>query len=611
LAQKEVVPLGAAGVAMARGTNPLVPAAPPLVRLRSAARRSDDIAEPTLRDRVAALAGGGQSPLELIRRMPVAGATVVHRRDASPAAVPSSDRAVGRADTAQASSARAAKDASPTRARSSRMPNATTAGARSADTPNATTVGGRSALDPRAATAASAMTLGARSALGARPAGVAGAMALGARSAASIRRAPARMSSPTSAPSLRDRVAALAGSGQHGDSVRRMPVVAPAIVALRSPAAFWAGSTPASAAYPAQNRAPAAGANPLVLGTAARRARTAPVPRAIVRRSSSLPTAPPSSPAAARAATVLPSIRRAPTTRRSVSAPAPASTADRLRDLVATGAFEGTTRAPAPAAAARTAAERFQDVIRRAPVKDSPTPLPDRFRPLAERILGRRVAVQVVHGGVTRRALAAAGHEAATTDRTIHLPARPDSSARTTSIVAHELEHVAARSPVPRFHGGAPSPEEARAQRTEAVVRRLAREVETRGGPESTAGTKGLPVAAAAAFGRAGSTPAASAASAASATSAATSTTTSASPRVPPSALQRSASDTISRTVAPAAASIPGDTNPTNPSTPVEPHENGAPAALSAAQLSAIIRAVEDRLLEEIERRGGLRRGAF
>jgi hypothetical protein len=33
--------------------------------------------------------------------------------------------------------------------------------------------------------------------------------------------------------------------------------------------------------------------------------------------------------------------------------------------------------------------------------------------------------------------------------------------------------------------------------------------------------------------------------------------------------------------------------------------------ALSPAQLSAIIRAVEDRLLEEIERRGGLSRGAF
>jgi hypothetical protein len=38
---------------------------------------------------------------------------------------------------------------------------------------------------------------------------------------------------------------------------------------------------------------------------------------------------------------------------------------------------------------------------------------------------------------------------------------------------------------------------------------------------------------------------------------------------------------------------------------------SSASAALSPAQLSAIIRAVEDRLLEEIERRGGLRRGSF
>jgi hypothetical protein len=44
---------------------------------------------------------------------------------------------------------------------------------------------------------------------------------------------------------------------------------------------------------------------------------------------------------------------------------------------------------------------------------------------------------------------------------------------------------------------------------------------------------------------------------------------------------------------------------------PDESTGSDQPPALSPAQLSAIIRAVEDRLLEEIERRGGLSRGAF
>ena len=44
---------------------------------------------------------------------------------------------------------------------------------------------------------------------------------------------------------------------------------------------------------------------------------------------------------------------------------------------------------------------------------------------------------------------------------------------------------------------------------------------------------------------------------------------------------------------------------------PVESAGSDQGAALSPSQLSAIIRAVEDRLLEEIERRGGLSRGAF
>jgi hypothetical protein len=311
------------------------------------------------------------------------------------------------------------------------------------------------------------------------------------------------------------------------------------------------------------------------------------------------------------------------------------STAARLNELVASGAFDGGTpprrvaqqqsSAPTVQRVQRprpptTAAERFDTVLRAANIADRPVALPARFRPLAERIVGPRIAVQVVHGAVTRKALAAAGHDAATTDRTIHLPSRPDSSARTMSIVAHELEHVAVPSAAPRFHGGPDSAEERQATRTEQVIRRLAAKVESR--PEPTFGTAGLPVGGLTAFGRSGAgAPPPVPGSAAGSTSSTSSTSASGG--------GTSASDEIQRMIA-------DNTPPARPPQPVAPRGRGrgpirrlvtdASAnstgmdevagssdnpALSPAQLSAIIRAVEDRLLEEIERRGGLWRGSF
>ena len=382
-------------------------------------------------------------------------------------------------------------------------------------------------------------------------------------------------------------------------------------------------------------------------------------PVAVVRRSMAVPTAP-TRHAVVAATQVLPGIR---STTRAVGAAtrqvratdntassSGGSTADRLRELVSSGAFErgapvrrlpvapplGTPSASAspdrlsepasrhrssPTATPATAAQRFEDVIRRTPAarQDKPQPLPARFRPLAERIVGPRVAVKVVHGAVTRAALEAAGHDAATSNSTIHLPSRPDASARTMSIVAHELEHVAVPSAAVRFHGGVDSPEERQATRTEQVVRRIAADINRRGGPEASAGTAGLPVAGLPAFGRSGSAAADAAPSAGG-------------PPVPASAIQRQATsaaaragrntaassgtadDTIRRAApaappagAGAAAAIAGAAGATSSGS----SDSDGSAALSAAQLNAIIRAVEDRLLEEIERRGGLGRGAF
>jgi hypothetical protein len=225
--------------------------------------------------------------------------------------------------------------------------------------------------------------------------------------------------------------------------------------------------------------------------------------------------------------------------------------------------------------------------------------------------------VLVVHGTATRKALDAAGHAAATTERTIHLPSRPDSSTRTMSIVAHELEHVAAPSPVPRFHGGIDSPEERRATAMEQTVRRLAATGDHT--PPQPGDIARLPVAGIPAFARANPVGADG----------------DGGPAVPASALgghraggesgtggdiRRSAAGAptrslIARELAPDADSDVGGGSMTAPP-PSVPGSSGSsdsstPAALSPAQLSAIIRAVEDRLLEEIERRGGLGRGAF
>jgi hypothetical protein len=183
------------------------------------------------------------------------------------------------------------------------------------------------------------------------------------------------------------------------------------------------------------------------------------------------------------------------------------------------------------------------------------------------------------------------------------------------SIVAHELEHVAAPSPVARFHGGVDSPEERRAAATEQVVRRLAAEIDQRGGPEASAGIAGLPVAALSGFSRAGGGGL---------------DATAGGPPVPASALgdgspagtvQRAPTSRVRRPTEPrpqgptSRVRRPGaqEQEPAQPGSAQSPVSGGSDQApaLSPAQLSAIIRAVEDRLLEEIERRGGLSRGAF
>lgn len=128
--------------------------------------------------------------------------------------------------------------------------------------------------------------------------------------------------------------------------------------------------------------------------------------------------------------------------------------------------------------------------------------LPAHFRPLSRTLVGER-PVRVATGAPTRRALAAVGKEAATTGGTIHLARRPDSSRRSVEIVAHELTHAASPSPEPRFFDDdRDSPEERRAEVIGRIMARNQASVAPPGAmvaaradaPERRVGTAHLPV---------------------------------------------------------------------------------------------------------------------
>jgi hypothetical protein len=99
-----------------------------------------------------------------------------------------------------------------------------------------------------------------------------------------------------------------------------------------------------------------------------------------------------------------------------------------------------------------------------------------------------------------RAALAAAGHPAATVGGVIHLHRPPDRSPRSTEIVAHELVHAAHPSPRPRFFGDTRGgSEEALAEHTGGLARalvapRLAAPPPRRAQDRLTWGTQGMAV---------------------------------------------------------------------------------------------------------------------
>ncbi|MEU5266861.1 DUF4157 domain-containing protein [Amycolatopsis sp. NPDC021455] len=119
---------------------------------------------------------------------------------------------------------------------------------------------------------------------------------------------------------------------------------------------------------------------------------------------------------------------------------------------VPANAGPGTGGEPAPAGPVReprTAEQRWRAAVARQPL-ETPRAFPAAFRPLVAGLTAGS-HVRYTTGPRTRAALAAAGALGATTGSTVHLSAPPDTRPSSMRVLAHELAH--ARRPVgrPRF----------------------------------------------------------------------------------------------------------------------------------------------------------------
>jgi len=123
---------------------------------------------------------------------------------------------------------------------------------------------------------------------------------------------------------------------------------------------------------------------------------------------------------------------------------------------------------PAPA---EQVADQFMSVLSET-IRRRPAPLPTTYRPLADAIAGPR-PVMLSTDTASRKALRSVGKVAATTGDTIHLDRQAISSARLDEVMAHELTHIAHPSPTPRFFDDIDdSPEERRAEQVAKLMAR-------------------------------------------------------------------------------------------------------------------------------------------
>jgi hypothetical protein len=197
----------------------------------------------------------------------------------------------------------------------------------------------------------------------------------------------------------------------------------------------------------------------------------------------------------------------------------------------------------------------------------------------------------MVAGPLAGAVLANAGVAAATVGATMYLPAPPDiADPRHRDLVAHELTHVAARSSRPRFHGGRLDHEERRA--------RTAGHTAARSAPKALESlhVAGLPVAGVVAAAK---------------------------PKTEiPMAIQRAirpqppapAGPTPVQRVTTASVNLPSANLPSANLPSSETPAPSRPATTTSGRrddFDALLEALEDRVLADLERRGGRFAGEF
>jgi hypothetical protein len=213
---------------------------------------------------------------------------------------------------------------------------------------------------------------------------------------------------------------------------------------------------------------------------------------------------------------------------------------------------------------------------------------------MASVIVGQRQPVRVSTSPASRRALARVGKRAATTGDTIHL----DRTRPAPEVIAHELTHVAHPSPAPRFfaddHRG---PEERQAEKVAAVMRRspILPGVRSLG---STPTVQRAPASAVA------SGTVSAAALAESITRARPTTTATAPESIQRAPVQRFSTADATTTSPPTATTASTTRNSTSQATAPTTSE-------TLAQFERILELLEDRIMSELERRGGRFRGGF
>jgi hypothetical protein len=238
---------------------------------------------------------------------------------------------------------------------------------------------------------------------------------------------------------------------------------------------------------------------------------------------------------------------------------------------------------------------------------DAPRPLPPAFHALARAITGRAGPPRYTTGSATRSALAAAGALGATTGTVVHLP-RPPATPADAAVLAHELTHT--RSPVrrPRFllSGASALLDDDERQAlaagrdtAESVGAGIVDQLPVGGGIGAVADVAVR--AAKAAVIEAGAAPLSAASSWADGTS--------------------DAGFPAVTAAGPAAAATPGPGSPAAPDGPglsgttgPQPGPGTAPAGGAGAPAldpDRVMEIIEERLLREIERRGGRWAGVF